>query len=108
MQNAKGSPLLLSLQQRQKMLKAYKMEESRMTKDTYKIGIVKYTDHASLNRLETGMKRGLDELSKKTGKKFEYEGLVYDGSEIHFREKQDPHGVSGCLRSHYSKSDRLL
>lgn len=55
------------------------MEKSMMTKDIYKIGIIKYTDHASLNRLETGMKRGLDELSKKIGKKFEYEGLVYDG-----------------------------
>lgn len=50
-----------------------------MTKDGYKVGIIKYTDHASLNRIEAGMKRGLDELSKKTGKKFEYDGLVYDG-----------------------------
>lgn len=50
-----------------------------MKKDVYKVGIIKFTDHASLNRIEAGMKRGLDELSEKTGKKFEYDGLVYDG-----------------------------
>lgn len=50
-----------------------------MTKDVYKVGIIKYTDHASLNRIEAGMKRCLDELSEKTGKKFIYDGLVYNG-----------------------------
>lgn len=50
-----------------------------MTKDVYKVGIIKFTNHASLNRIEAGLKRCLDELSKRTGKKFDCDGLIYDG-----------------------------
>ncbi len=48
-------------------------------KDHYRIGIVKYMDHASLNRIEKGIKEGLDELGAKYGVKMDYEGLVFDG-----------------------------
>ena len=34
-------------------------------KKSYKIGIVKYTDHASLNRIELGAKNCLKDLIKK-------------------------------------------
>ena len=48
-------------------------------KEHYRIGIVKYTDHASLNRIEKGVKAGLDELGNRYGVKMDYEGLVFDG-----------------------------
>ena len=48
-------------------------------KENYKIGIVKYTDHASLNRIEAGAKNCLNELGKKYNVKFDYENLVFDG-----------------------------
>jgi len=48
-------------------------------KKNYKIGIVKYTDHASLNRIEMGAKKCLDELSKKYDIVCDYENYVYDG-----------------------------
>ena len=47
-------------------------------KKNYKIGIVKYTDHASLNRIELGAKNCLAELSEKYGIEFDYENHVYD------------------------------
>ena len=47
-------------------------------KKNYKIGIVKYTDHASLNRIELGAKNCLAELSEKYGIEFDYENYVYD------------------------------
>ena len=50
-----------------------------MNQKVYRIGIVKYTDHASLNRIETGIKAGLDQLSQKYGTRLDYNGLVYDG-----------------------------
>ena len=48
-------------------------------KENYKIGIVKYTDHASLNRIEAGAKNCLNELGIKYNVKFDYENLVFDG-----------------------------
>ena len=48
-------------------------------KKSYKIGIVKYTDHASLNRIEMGAKNCLKELGEKYGVEFDYENYVYDG-----------------------------
>ena len=48
-------------------------------KSYYKIGIVKYTDHASLNRIEAGAKNCLKELGKKYNVEFDYENYVYDG-----------------------------
>ncbi len=47
-------------------------------KINYKVGIVKYTDHASLNRIETGAKNGFDKLSEKYGVEISYENYVYD------------------------------
>ena len=41
-------------------------------KKNNKIGIVKYTDHASLNRIELGAKNCLAELSEKYGIEFDY------------------------------------
>ncbi|MBR5520829.1 MAG: ABC transporter substrate-binding protein [Oscillospiraceae bacterium] len=48
-------------------------------KKEYKVGIVKYTDHASLNRIELGAKNGLDYLSEKYNVKIDYKDYVYDG-----------------------------
>ena len=48
-------------------------------KKSYKIGIVKYTDHASLNRIEAGAKNCLRELGEKYNVKVDYENYVYDG-----------------------------
>ncbi len=48
-------------------------------KKSYKIGIVKYTDHASLNRIELGAKNCLKELGTKYNIEFDYENYVYDG-----------------------------
>lgn len=50
-----------------------------MEKKSYKVGIVKYTDHASLNRIELGIKRGLDDMAEKYGVVIDYNGLVFDG-----------------------------
>lgn len=47
-------------------------------KKYYKIGIVKYTDHASLNRIELGAKNCLKELGEKYNIEFDYEKYVYD------------------------------
>lgn len=47
-------------------------------KNYYKIGIVKYTDHASLNRIELGAKNCLKELGEKYNITFDYENYVYD------------------------------
>ena len=47
-------------------------------KNYYKIGIVKYTDHASLNRIELGAKNCLKELGDKYGITFDYENYIYD------------------------------
>ena len=47
-------------------------------KKYYKVGIVKYTDHASLNRIELGAKNCLKELGEKYGITFDYENYVYD------------------------------
>ncbi len=48
-------------------------------KKEYRVGIVKYMDHASLNRIELGIRGGLDELSREHGVKIDHEGLVFDG-----------------------------
>ncbi len=47
-------------------------------KKSYKVGIVKYTDHASLNRIEAGAKKCLEELGEKYDVEFDYENHVYD------------------------------
>lgn len=47
-------------------------------KNSYKVGIVKYTDHASLNRIEAGAKKCLEELSEKYNVEINYEDYVYD------------------------------
>ncbi len=47
-------------------------------KKNYKVGIVKYTDHASLNRIEAGAKKCLEELSEKYNIEIDYENYVYD------------------------------
>lgn len=48
-------------------------------KKNYKVGIVKYTDHASLNRIEAGAKNCLKELSEKHNIEIDFENYVYDG-----------------------------
>ena len=48
-------------------------------KQNYKVGIVKYTDHASLNRIEAGAKNCLNDLSKKYNIEINYENYIYDG-----------------------------
>ena len=48
-------------------------------KENYKVGIVKYTDHASLNRIEAGAKNCLNDLSKKYNIKIDFENYIYDG-----------------------------
>ena len=50
-----------------------------MVKEKYRVGIVKYTDHASLNRIEAGTKNILAALAEKYGTVIDYEGLVFDG-----------------------------
>ena len=50
-----------------------------MVKEKYRVGIVKYTDHASLNRIEAGTKNILAALAEKHGTVIDYEGLVFDG-----------------------------
>lgn len=50
-----------------------------MDKKVYKIGIAKYTSHASLNRIEAGLKSILKKLSEKHSCTFDCEGLVFDG-----------------------------
>ena len=47
-------------------------------KENYKVGIVKYTDHASLNRIEAGAKNCLNDLSKKYNIKIDFENYIYD------------------------------
>ena len=48
-------------------------------KENYKVGIVKYTDHASLNRIEAGAKNCLNDLSKKYNIEIDFENYIYDG-----------------------------
>ena len=48
-------------------------------KDSYRVGVVKYTDHASLNRIEAGTKNILNALAEKHGITINYDGLVFDG-----------------------------
>lgn len=50
-----------------------------MSQKGYRIAIVKYTDHASLNRIEKGAKMICEQLSTKYGIPLDYEGLVFDG-----------------------------
>ena len=50
-----------------------------MSSRIYRIAIVKYTDHASLNRIEAGIKTSLHKLGEMYGVQFDYNGLVYDG-----------------------------
>lgn len=50
-----------------------------MAKDHYRIAIVKYTAHTSLNRIEVGLKNGLDALGAAHGVLLDHRGLVYDG-----------------------------
>ena len=50
-----------------------------MKKGSYRVGIIKFMDHTSLNRIEAGTVAGLDRLSEKYGVPIDYEGLVYDG-----------------------------
>lgn len=59
-----------------------------MSKKVYRIGVVKYTDHASLNRIEAGIKAGLDQLSEKHGIRLDYAGLIFDGQADTERMKQ--------------------
>ncbi len=47
-------------------------------KKNYKVGIVKYTDHASLNRIEMGAKNGLEKLIEKYGVEIDYKDYIYD------------------------------
>ena len=48
-------------------------------KKSYKVGIVKYTDHGSLNRIELGAKNCLDIMAEKYGIDIDYKGYIYDG-----------------------------
>ena len=48
-------------------------------KDSYRVGVVKYTDHASLNRIEAGTRNILNALAEKHGITINYDGLVFDG-----------------------------
>ncbi|MBQ1382592.1 MAG: ABC transporter substrate-binding protein [Solobacterium sp.] len=50
-----------------------------MSSKVYRIGIVKYTDHASLNRIEAGIRTGLDRLAEQQNITIDYDGLVFDG-----------------------------
>ena len=47
-------------------------------KKSYRVGIVKYTDHASLNRIEAGAVNCLKEMGEKYGIEFDYENYIYD------------------------------
>ena len=44
-----------------------------------RIGVLKYMDHTSLDRIEAGTLAGLDRLSEEYGIELSYDGLVYDG-----------------------------
>ncbi len=46
---------------------------------SYKIGIVKYVDDASLNQIENNIKKELDAKQEELGVDFDYENYVYNG-----------------------------
>ena len=48
--------------------------------DAYKVGIVKFVDHASLNQIEDSLQKQLDVLSEETGTAFEYADYTYNGN----------------------------
>ena len=50
-----------------------------MRKNAYRVGIVKYMAHASLDRIEAGILAGLHDLSVKYETPIDTEGLVFDG-----------------------------
>ncbi len=60
----------------------------------YRIGIVKYTDHASLNRIEAGIRTGLDSLAAEYGITLDYDGRVYDGQADTERMKEIGHALA--------------
>ena len=47
--------------------------------NSYKVGIVKFMDHASLNQIEDSIKTELDKLSAENGTTYDYENYTYDG-----------------------------
>ena len=50
------------------------------TAGTYKVGLVKFVDHASLNQIEENVEKQLDVLSEERGVTFDYEGYTFNGN----------------------------
>ena len=48
--------------------------------DTFKVGVVKFMDHASLNQIEDSLDARLDELAEETGVNFDYENYTFNGN----------------------------
>ena len=46
----------------------------------YKVGIVKFVDHASLNQIEESLQERLDEIGDETGAVFDYEDYTFNGN----------------------------
>ena len=49
-------------------------------KDAYKVGIVKFVDHASLNQIEESVEAELDALAEEKGLVYDYADYVYNGN----------------------------
>ncbi len=47
--------------------------------DSFKVGIVQFMDHASLNQIEQSLEAELDALAKETGATFNYEDYTFNG-----------------------------
>ena len=48
--------------------------------ESYKVGIVKFVDHASLNQIQDSVQKQLDAASEETGIVFDYEPYTYNGN----------------------------
>ena len=48
--------------------------------EAYKVGIVKFVDHASLNQIEESVKAELDALGQENGRTYDYSAYVYNGN----------------------------
>ena len=59
----------------------------------YKVAIVKYTDHASLNRIEAGAKNILNQLSSKHNLNLDYRDYVFDGKADNELMKEIAHKI---------------
>ena len=48
--------------------------------NSYKVGIVKFVDHASLNQIQDSLQKQLDAKAEETGAVFDYEPYTYNGN----------------------------